>query len=99
MLRIFLLDETIMKINMNMRFTIFQLKTKIERQLALNGHEMIEAQNQRLIYRGQVLNENDREIRTIAQIRSGQIVHLVGRVSSVSDSQSVNFNLKKKFFF
>ena len=93
MLRILLLEENIMKINMNREFTIFQLKTKIERQLLLNGYEMIEAQNQRLIYRGQVLNENDREIRTITGIKYGQIVHLVTRLSSVWDFKIIDFNL------
>ena len=79
MLRIFLLDENFMNINVNARFTISQLKAKIERQLGVNRHEKIEAKNQRLIFHGQVLSEDSREIRTIAGIKHGQIVHLVSR--------------------
>jgi hypothetical protein len=88
MLRIFLLDENFMNINVNARFTISQLKAKIERQLEVNRHDKIEAKNQRLIFHGQVLSEDSREIRTIAGIKHGQIVHLVSRRRMSSTSQT-----------
>jgi hypothetical protein len=88
MLRIFLLDENFMNINVNARFTISQLKAKIERQLEVNRHDKIEAKNQRLIFHGQVLSEDNREIRTIAGIKHGQIVHLVSRRRMSSTSQT-----------
>jgi hypothetical protein len=88
MLRIFLLDENFMNINVNARFTISQLKAKIERQLEVNRHDKIEAKNQRLIFHGQVLSEDSREIRTIAGIKQGQIVHLVSRRRMSSTSQT-----------
>lgn len=88
MLRIFLLDENFMNINVNARFTISQLKAKIERQLEVNRHDKIEAKNQRLIFHGQVLSEDSREIRTIAGIKHGQIVHLVSRRRMSSTSQA-----------
>jgi len=103
MLRIFLFDENYMKININADFTIAQLKAKIERQLELNGHEKIEAKNQRLIFRGQVLSQDSREVRTISGIKNGHIVHLVSRrrmSSSVqTGSQSGTDSLQTRALF
>ena len=100
MLKIMLVDESCLKIFINGSHTIFQLKTKIERQLVHKGHQKIEARNQRLIFRGQVLFDDTRELRTIAGLKYGQILHLVQRFEGADQNeQEATDNLQTRALF